>query len=72
MAVFGVDLQVLTKKYGIDSDLGVGPSKLRIPIVVDDIIAALRQKDMSVEGIFRLNGNIKSFVNLLNKSIKIP
>ena len=38
MAVFGVDLQVLTKKYGIDSDLGVGPSKLRIPIVVTTLL----------------------------------
>lgn len=72
MAVFGVDLQVLTKKYGIDSDLGVGPSKLRIPIVVDDIIAALRQKDMSVEGIFRLNGNIKKLRELTEQINKNP
>lgn len=62
--VFGVDLQDLTKKYGIDSDLGVGPSKLRIPIVVDDIINSLKTKDMSVEGIFRLNGNIKKLKDL--------
>ena len=62
--VFGVDLGELTKRYGVDSDLGVGPSKLRIPIVVDDIIAALRQKDVSAEGIFRLNGNIKKLKEL--------
>lgn len=62
--VFGVDLQELTKKYGIDSDLGVGPSKLRIPIVIDDIINSLKTKDMSVEGIFRLNGNIKKLREL--------
>lgn len=72
MAVFGVDLQTLTNKYGIDSDLGVGPSKLRIPIVVDDIIAALRQKDMSVEGIFRLNGNIKKLRELTEQINKNP
>ncbi|KAL6454829.1 LRG1 Rho-GTPase-activating protein LRG1 [Candida maltosa Xu316] len=72
MAVFGVDLQMLTNKYGIDSDLGVGPSKLRIPIIVDDLIAALRQKDMSVEGIFRLNGNIKKLRELTEQINKNP
>lgn len=70
--VFGVDLQELTKKYGVDSDHGVGPSKLRIPIVVDDIINALRQKDMSVEGIFRLNGNIKKLRELTEAINKNP
>lgn len=72
LSVFGVDLQDLTKKYGVDSDLGVGPSKLRIPIVVDDIITALRQKDMSVEGIFRLNGNIKKLKDLTDQINKNP
>lgn len=72
MAVFGVDLQELTKKYGVDSDLGVGPAKLRIPIVVDDIITAMRQKDMSVEGIFRLNGNIKKLKDLTDQINKNP
>lgn len=65
--VFGVDLQHLTKKYGIDSDLGVGPSKLRIPIVIEDIINSLKTKDMSVEGIFRLNGNIKRLRELTDQ-----
>lgn len=72
MGVFGVDLQDLTKKYGIDSDLGMGPSKLRIPIVIDDVINALRQKDMSVEGIFRLNGNIKKLRELTEEINKSP
>lgn len=65
--VFGVDLQDLTKKYGIDSDLGVGPSKLRIPILIDDLICSLKTKDMSVEGIFRLNGNIKKLRELTDQ-----
>lgn len=64
MNVFGTDLQDLTKRYGVDSDLGVGPSQLRIPIVVDDVVNSLRKKDMSVEGIFRLNGNIKNLREL--------
>ncbi|KAG7663208.1 rga1 [[Candida] subhashii] len=72
MAVFGVDLFSLTRKYGIDSDLGVGPSKVRIPIVIDDVINALRQKDMSVEGIFRLNGNIKKLRELTEEINKNP
>lgn len=72
MSVFGVDLQDVTRKYGTDSDLGVGPSRLRIPIVVDDIICSLRQKDMSVEGIFRLNGNIKSLRQMTESINKSP
>ncbi|KAK6460268.1 hypothetical protein DFJ63DRAFT_321022 [Scheffersomyces coipomensis] len=72
VGVFGVELKDLTKKYGIDSDLGVGPSKLRIPIVVDDIINALKQKDMSVEGIYRLNGNIKKLKLLIEQINKNP
>ncbi|EGW34567.1 uncharacterized protein SPAPADRAFT_54685 [Spathaspora passalidarum NRRL Y-27907] len=70
--VFGTDLLELTKKYGVDSDLGVGPNKLRVPIVIDDVINALRQKDMSVEGIFRLNGNIKKLRELTDEINKNP
>lgn len=70
--VFGGDLKDVTKKYGVDSDLGVGPAQLRIPILVDDIIKALRQKDMSVEGIFRLNGNIKNLRELTEQINKNP
>lgn len=70
--VFGVDLQEVNKKYGVDLDLGVGPSQLRIPIVVNDVINALRLKDMSVEGIFRLNGNIKNLRDLTEQINKSP
>lgn len=72
MNVFGTDLQDLTKRYGVDSDLGVGPSQLRIPIVVDDVVNSLRKKDMSVEGIFRLNGNIKNLRELTEQINKNP
>ena len=57
--VFGTPLSVLASRWGIDSELGVGPSKIRIPIIVDELISNLRQMDMSVEGIFRKNGNIR-------------
>lgn len=72
MNVFGVDLKEVTRKYGVDSSLGVGPSQLRIPIVVDDVIQTLRQKDMSVEGIFRLNGNIKNLRELTEQINATP
>lgn len=57
--VFGLPLEELTAKYGVESDLGVGPAKLVIPTLLDDCISALHQMDMSVEGVFRKNGNIK-------------
>ncbi|EJS44462.1 lrg1p [Saccharomyces arboricola H-6] len=57
--VFGTPLEILCEKCGVDSDLGVGPVKIRIPIIIDELISSLRQMDMSVEGIFRKNGNIR-------------
>ncbi|KAK5987315.1 Rho-type GTPase-activating protein 1 [Cladobotryum mycophilum] len=57
--VFGVPLEVIIERDGADSTDGVGPGTLRIPAVVDDIIASMRKMDLSVEGVFRKNGNIK-------------
>ncbi|CDO94115.1 unnamed protein product [Kluyveromyces dobzhanskii CBS 2104] len=57
--VFGTPLGYLTSNCGVQSDLGVGPSKLKVPIIVDELISSLRQLDMSVEGVFRKNGNIR-------------
>lgn len=56
--VFGVPLDVLVDR-GAESTNGVGPGALRIPSLVDDAVSAMRQMDMSVEGVFRKNGNIK-------------
>ncbi|AQZ14619.1 LRG1 (YDL240W) [Zygosaccharomyces parabailii] len=64
LKVFGTPLDILSEKYGVESDLGVGPSKIRIPIIVDELISSLRQMDMSVEGIFRKNGNIRRLKEL--------
>ncbi|GEQ72509.1 hypothetical protein JCM33374_g6196 [Metschnikowia sp. JCM 33374] len=72
MDVFGSDLRDVAKKYGVDSSSGVGPSKLRIPMLIEDITLALRQKDMSVEGIFRLNGNIKNLRELTEQINATP
>ncbi|KAH9935931.1 RhoGAP-domain-containing protein [Epithele typhae] len=56
--VFGVPLELLVEREGSDSLLGASRATLRIPSFVDDVISAMRQMDMSVEGIFRKNGNI--------------
>ncbi|KAK4128392.1 hypothetical protein N657DRAFT_562570 [Parathielavia appendiculata] len=65
--VFGVPLEVIIERDGAESTDGVGPGTLRIPAVVDDIISAMRQMDLSVEGVFRKNGNIKKLGELVEK-----
>ena len=57
--VFGVPLDVIIDRDGADSTDGIGPGALRIPAIVDDAIATMRKMDLSVEGVFRKNGNIK-------------
>ncbi|KAK4237858.1 hypothetical protein C8A03DRAFT_15635 [Achaetomium macrosporum] len=65
--VFGVPLEVIVERDGAESTDGVGPGTLRIPAVVDDIISAMKQMDLSVEGVFRKNGNIKKLGELVDK-----
>lgn len=62
--VFGVSLECLTEKNGADSHLGASSGTLRIPYFVDSTISILKQMDMSVEGIFRKNGNIRRLKEL--------
>ena len=57
--VFGVPLEVIIERDGADSTDGIGPGALRIPAIVDDSITTMRKMDLSVEGVFRKNGNIK-------------
>ncbi|CEH15938.1 -domain-containing protein [Ceraceosorus bombacis] len=57
--VFAIPLEILVERSGADSTLGASASQLRIPSFVDDIVSAMRQMDMSIEGIFRKNGNIR-------------
>lgn len=57
--IFGVPLEVIIERDGADSTDGVGPGALRIPAIIEDTITALKNKDLSVEGVFRKNGNIK-------------
>jgi len=57
--VFGVPLEVIIERDGADSTDGIGPGQLRVPAIVDDAVTTMRKMDMSVEGVFRKNGNIK-------------
>jgi hypothetical protein len=57
--IFGVPLELLTERDGVPSSLGVSRSTAKIPAFLDDLLSAMRQMDVSVEGIFRKNGNIR-------------
>ncbi|EGX49299.1 hypothetical protein AOL_s00078g332 [Orbilia oligospora ATCC 24927] len=63
-AVFGVPLEQLIEKDHAESSLGIGPGTLRVPALLDDSISAMKQLDMSVEGVFRKNGNIRRLKDL--------
>ncbi|KIJ65689.1 hypothetical protein HYDPIDRAFT_110835 [Hydnomerulius pinastri MD-312] len=62
--VFGVPLELLVEKEGSDSLHGATRATLRVPSFIDDVVSAMRQMDMSVEGIFRRNGNIRRLKDL--------
>lgn len=62
-AVFRQSLEFLVEKYGAESD-GVGPGTLKVPALLQDAISAMRNMDMSVEGVFRKNGNLKTLREL--------
>ncbi|KIY52814.1 RhoGAP-domain-containing protein [Fistulina hepatica ATCC 64428] len=62
--VFGVPLELLVEREGADSLLGATRATLRVPSFIDDVVSAMRQMDMSVEGIFRKNGNIRRLRDL--------
>ncbi|KAG9243521.1 hypothetical protein BJ878DRAFT_114149 [Calycina marina] len=57
--VFGVPLEDIIDRDGADSTDGMGPGALRIPAILDDAVSTMRKMDLSVEGVFRKNGNIK-------------
>lgn len=70
--VFGYPLELQIDKYGVESEFGIGPTTLKVPSFMDECISALRQKDMSVEGIFRKNGNIRRLKELTDMIEKSP
>ncbi|KAM3582846.1 Rho-type GTPase activating protein Rga1 [Umbelopsis sp. WA50703] len=56
---FGVPIETLLERYGVDTKLGFGPGTLRLPSFLSQSILRLKQLDMAVEGVFRKNGNIR-------------
>lgn len=59
-ATFGVPLDTLMERQGVDTDLGAqGKQQLHIPQFFELMLKTLSTMDMSVEGIFRKNGNIR-------------
>ncbi|KAG0183842.1 hypothetical protein DFQ28_000768 [Apophysomyces sp. BC1034] len=69
---FGVPLYILVDKDGIESNLGAGPTRIKIPTFIDESISAMKQMDMSIEGIFRKNGNIRRLKELSEEIDRNP
>ncbi|KAG8835563.1 hypothetical protein FRC17_002483 [Serendipita sp. 399] len=70
--VFCVPLELLAEREGVDSMLGVASVPLRVPSFIDDIVSAMKQMDMSVEGIFRKNGNIRRMNQVIESLDRDP
>ncbi|UZJ55867.1 hypothetical protein CBS101457_005187 [Exobasidium rhododendri] len=62
--IFGIPLEILVERSGADSTLGASATHLRVPSFIDEIISAMKQMDVSIEGIFRKNGNIRRLKEL--------
>ncbi|KAI8997370.1 hypothetical protein BDB01DRAFT_830960 [Pilobolus umbonatus] len=69
---FGVPLDILTERTGVESNLGSGHFPVKLCSFIDDSITAMRQMDMTVEGIFRKNGNIRRLKELTDAFDKNP
>jgi hypothetical protein len=64
--ILGKPLDVLVQETGVASNASYGSGTVLIPLFMDECISALKRKgflvlmfDLSIEGIFRKNGNIK-------------
>ncbi|TCD60650.1 hypothetical protein EIP91_009737 [Steccherinum ochraceum] len=70
--VFGIPLDLLVEREGSDSNHGASRASLRVPSFIDDVVSAMRQMDMSIEGIFRKNGNIRRLKDLTDAIDRDP
>lgn len=69
---FGVPLDLLTERTGVESNLGSGHSPVKLAAFIDDSITAMRHMDMTVEGVFRKNGNIRRLKELTDMMDRNP
>ncbi|ORX53859.1 RhoGAP-domain-containing protein [Piromyces finnis] len=69
---FGVSLDFITEKHGIESKFGAGSGNIKIPILIEELITSMRGMDLNVEGIYRKNGNIKQLKLLSDNIDKNP
>jgi len=69
---FGVSLEIITEKHGIESKFGAGNGNIRIPLLIEKLISSMRGMDLNVEGIYRKNGNIKQLKILSDAIDKNP
>ncbi|KAJ2264249.1 Rho-type GTPase activating protein Rga1 [Coemansia sp. RSA 376] len=59
-ATFGVSLETLMERQGVETDLGAhGRQKLQVPQFFELMLKTLTAMDLAIEGIFRKNGNIR-------------
>ncbi|KAJ2381604.1 Rho-type GTPase activating protein Rga1, partial [Coemansia sp. RSA 2559] len=59
-ATFGVPLETLMERQSAETELGAhGKQKLQVPQFFELMLTTLKTMDMTVEGIFRKNGNIR-------------
>ncbi|TIB72683.1 RhoGAP-domain-containing protein [Wallemia mellicola] len=63
--ILGCTLDQLVERAGVETTMTNGQYKLTIPSLFDDLLMAMRQVDMSVEGVFRKNGNIRKLRELV-------
>ena len=63
--ILGCSLDQLVERSGVETNMTNGPYRLTIPSLFDDLLMAMRQVDMSVEGVFRKNGNIRKLRELV-------
>ncbi|KAJ3315969.1 hypothetical protein HDV04_000177 [Boothiomyces sp. JEL0838] len=69
---FGVPLEDLIEDCGVETSIGFGPAPVRIPIIMDECISNMKRQDLTTEGIFRKNGNLRRLKELCEQIDKDP
>ncbi|KAJ3276774.1 hypothetical protein HDV01_002828 [Terramyces sp. JEL0728] len=69
---FGVHLEDLIEDCSVETSIGFGPAPVRIPIIMDECIQNMKRQDLTTEGIFRKNGNLRRLKELCEQIDKDP